>query len=363
MREAAAAARSSLVPTLLVGLVVGVTCLAALLTVGRQAAAEDALRAQLAGPTARTLTLTVTGKTEAINPPVVDMVAGLRGTDVVLASELPVDAHNGVLGAGSPPVSVVALHGTVDRAIAITQGRMPGAGEVVVSEHTMRVLGLRRPIGFLETREGDQWAIVGSFTPRSPFADLDSMAVTAAETSAQATLAGASFHRLRVVADDVAHVAAVQAATLSIVSPDPSRIQVESALTAATTGREAAATLLGFGRSLLLLILGAGAFFVAAVVLADVLIRRRDLGRRRTLGITRMDLVLLVALRTTLPATVGALVGGAVGCVAVWRSTSYLPVEFAVGVIILATLTALASCLPPAIYAARRDPVAVMRTP
>ena len=41
----------------------------------------------------------------------------------------------------------------------------------------------------------------------------------------------------------------------------------------------------------LLLILGAGAFFVSIVVLADVLIRRRDLGRRRTLGIGRGDLI------------------------------------------------------------------------
>lgn len=44
--------------------------------------------------------------------------------------------------------------------------------------------------------------------------------------------------------------------------------------------------LAGYGRSLLLLILGVGAFFVGTVVLSDILIRRRDLGRRRTLGAT-----------------------------------------------------------------------------
>ena len=71
--------------------------------------------------------------------------------------------------------------------------------------------------------------------------------------------------------------------------------------------------LAGLGRSLLLLILGAGAFFVAIVVLADVLIRRRDLGRRRTLGIGRADLVLLVAVRTAAPAVLGAVVGAGTG--------------------------------------------------
>jgi len=120
----------------------------------------------------------------------------------------------------------------------------------------------------------------------------------------------------------------------------------------------------GNGRSLLLLILGVGGFFVAAVTLADVLIRRRDLGRRRTLGITRTDLTALVSGR----ALVTALIGAVVGCtaavvtnlVAVGIAT---PAGFAVAVGVLATLTAGLSSLLPAFYATRLDPVNVMRTP
>lgn len=55
----------------------------------------------------------------------------------------------------------------------------------------------------------------------------------------------------------------------------------------------------GLGRPERLLgVLGAGALLVAIVVLADVFVRRKDLGRRRALG----TIVALVIARTLLPA-------------------------------------------------------------
>ena len=97
---------------------------------------------------------------------------------------------------------------------------------------------------------------------------------------------------------------------LSILAPtDVQGVQVDSPAALAETARDLNAQMSGFGRTLLLLILGAGGFFVAAVVLADVLIRRRDLGRRRTLGVTRADLIALVSLRTLITALLGAALG------------------------------------------------------
>lgn len=363
LREAAAAARASLVPTLLVVLVLAGTCLAALLTVGRQAAAEAVLAEQLAGPAARTLTVTVTSDVQAITEPMVSLLAGMNGTDAVVASELPRDAVNGALGRDSSPVAVVALAGTLDRAVSLTQGRWPHAGEAIVSARAMAALGLAAPVGYLEAADGEQWAVVGSFEAREPFTDLDDVAVASAHVGPSDLLAGASFHQLRVVTDDVTHAAAVQRATLAILSPDPGTVQVVPATASGAAGQAAAGTLRGLGRSLLVLILAAGAFFVAAVVLADVLIRRRDLGRRRTLGITRGALVGLVATRTLLAATVGTVVGAGLGLWLVARATHETPVGFAGALAVLAVLTALAACVPPAVFAARRDPVEVMRTP
>lgn len=191
---------------------------------------------------------------------------------------------------------------------------------------------------------------------------MESVAITYAQITPSLARDGASFHQLRVVADSVPHTRAVQNAALAVLDPDPASIQVVLASAANSAAQDLAGTFNGFGRSVLLLILGAGAFFVAAVVLADVLIRRRDLGRRRTLGITRTALIALVATRTVLAAAVGAAVGVVSGLWVASRGTD-LPLAFAGGVAFLATLTALIACLPPALLAASRDPVEIMRTP
>ncbi len=363
LREAAAAARASLVPSALVALVVAATCLAAVATVGRQAAAEAVLSQQLAGPEARTLTLTQTGDGASLTPAALAQLTTLNGTDAVVATDLPVDAVNGALGAGSTPVAIVGLYGTAGSALTLTQGHLPGPGEVIVPQAVMDKLGLAQPVGYLQAGDGTQWSIVGAFSPKPPFEDLAGVAVALPTLSPDASVTGYGFHELRVVTDTVTHVRAVQDATLAIASPDLGKVQVTSALAAAGASQQAAGALAGLGRSLLLLILGAGAFFVAIVVLADVLIRRRDLGRRRTLGITRGELVALVTARTAGPSILGAALGAGIGCAQVWHTTGQFPATFAAATALLGVVTALLACLPPALYAARRDPVEVMRTP
>ncbi|HSN44583.1 MAG TPA: ABC transporter permease, partial [Propionibacteriaceae bacterium] len=97
--------------------------------------------------------------------------------------------------------------------------------------------------------------------------------------------------------------------------------------------------------------------------LADALIRRKDLGRRRTLGANRWDLTSLVALRATLVALIGALAGAILGLVWTSRTAIHVPPSFAAALVALAVIAAGIASIAPAIYAARRDPVTVMRTP
>lgn len=355
VREALAAARSSPIPSLLVLLVVGSMCFSAIVTVGRQAAVESALAAEIAGPHARTLTITDTSSTEALRSSTLDVLAGLRHTQAVIGRDRPVDAVNGALGEGSTPVAVAGLHGTVERAVEIIRGRPPGPGQVMIPAAMMEVLRLEEPAGYLEARDGSQWAIVAAFEPRPPFEDLATMALTLPHA------VEASHQQIRIVVEDVEHVTAVRSAAFAIIDADPTQVQVSTPSAASNQG--ITDQIAGLGRSLLLIILGAGAFFVSTVVLADVLIRRRDLGRRRTLGITRSDLVTLVALRTSAPATLGAVLGAVGGYLLVARELGTVPVDFALATTVLAVLTATIACLPPAAYAANRDPVEVMRTP
>lgn len=363
IREAITAARASRIPTLLVTLVVAAMCFAAVATVGRQAAVEAAVADELAGAESRLLTVTETNSSGVLNVPTVALLARLSSTQAVVARDLPIDAINGALGPGSTRVAVTGLHGTIDAALQLTGGRFPGPAEVIIPEAMLTTLGLEAPVGYLEATDGTQWAIVGSFIPLAPFSDLGSMAVTLPGDSPRGLAGAASYQQVRIVAATVADVTAVHRATLAVIAADPTEIQVSSALAAAATSQSVAGQLAGFGRALLLLILGVGAFFVAVVVLADVLIRRRDLGRRRTLGITRGDLIALVALRTSLPALVGALLGAAGGYLLVTRDAGAVPLDFTLAVAVLGSLTAALACLPPAAFASRRDPVEVMRTP
>lgn len=118
-----------------------------------------------------------------------------------------------------------------------------------------------------------------------------------------------------------------------------------------------------YGRGLLLLTLGAGAVLVAVVVLAEVLLRRRDLGRRRALGASQWGLVGLVVARTVVAAVPGALLGAVGGAViaAIWAQPP--PLEFTCAVTVLTGLVSGIAAIPPAFLAAVRDPVGVLRTP
>ena len=101
LREAVTAARTSPVPSALVLLVVAAMCFAAVATVGRQAATEAAVAAELSGPGARVLTVTDTGGTGA---PVAATACSADGVIGELTSSWRRDQSTG------SPARVAALH-------------------------------------------------------------------------------------------------------------------------------------------------------------------------------------------------------------------------------------------------------------
>lgn len=76
-----------------------------------------------------------------------------------------------------------------------------------------------------------------------------------------------------------------------------------------------------------------------------------------------MTIIALVVLRTAYAALVGAVLGVVIGAIVTGRMDALPPVDFVIGVGILSVIAALVSTLPPAVYAAHRDPVGVLRTP
>src|SRR5690625_3714116 len=154
LRESFTAARHSPVSSALVALVVAAMCFVAIVTVGRQAAIETTIADELAGPAARTMTISdVTGN--GLSAATIDVLTGLEGVSAVLGRSLPIDVVNGALGDGGTKVALIEVQGDLSKAIRITTGRVPGPDEVLIPNALLETLRFTEPteIGRASWRE------------------------------------------------------------------------------------------------------------------------------------------------------------------------------------------------------------------
>lgn len=361
LREALATAWANKVPSALVCLIVAAMCTMTISTVGRTAAAEAQVAERINSAGARELVLTDKRAAELIGPSIIDMASRLSVTDRAVGIQSPVDVNNAVIGAGAAPVPAWPVVGDILSVAELKTGRMPGPGEALVSTTALKKMGLQQPVGAASLANAAlpvDYAIVGSFTPREPFTDLAQGLILKAPAGATAT-------HLHIVLKDAGQAATAQRAALGLFGelPDPEAIGVRSPIQLAQLHAEVVGDLGSFGRSLLYGALGIGALLVGVVVFADILVRRKDLGRRRALGATRSSIVWLMVLRTLIPALLGGAIGLAGGMVIAQQAGSLPPLDFCLGIVVLALLAAGISTLAPATYAAHSDPVKVLRTP
>lgn len=356
LRECLASALAAKVATALVVLVTGAMCVVAILTGAQSDANRRAIRDQLQGDQSRVITVTDQSSDSVLTPAAVGAIASLSTAQSTLALSAPQDVHSSVIGLGGPVVPLWWASTEIGDAVHLVSGRMPAPGEAIVSTRAQSVLGLSGPVGAAATADGLEIPIVGIFEADPLFPELD-QGVVAAGLPGSVPCAS-----IRVVAARTEDAARTQEAMISAIGPvDPTLLLVQSPLDAARTALGVDSQLAAYSRILMISVLGAGLFFVGIVVLADVLVRRRDLGRRRTLGITRIDLVLLVIGRTLLAAMLGAGLACTI-CAAVLRGESAPAATLVVAVGTLAIASAALAALPPALFAATRDPVRVMRT-
>jgi len=303
----------------------------------------------------RTLIVRDTSGLGFINQRTLKAVTDLSSVQTAVAVGLTFDATNGRIGPGGTLVSTWPISGDLTTAVRLLAGRWPQPGEALITATAQTDLGLVAPSGYL-VHGHDQYPIVGEYAPLDGFEDMSGAVIN----DSFASPAG----QLRVVIASISQAGSTQSAVLGILAPaDAGGVSITSPLGLSQLSQAVDGQLAGAGRSLMLMILGVGGLFVAVVVLADVLIRRRDLGRRRTLGITRADLTCLVTFRAAAAALVGAIIGSGVGMIACTRIGQVPGVDFGAAVAIMATLTAAIAAVIPAAWAAQLDPVQVMRTP
>ena len=114
-------------------------------------------------------------------------------------------------------------------------------------------------------------------------------------------------------------------------------------------------------------VLGLIAAVTAATLLnvwGMVLLRRKDFGRRRALGATRLTIVLLIVMQVLIVAVVGAVAGALAGMGWLAFNGDSRPALSYAGALCVALVAAAAGAAAvPAAYAARRDPIAELRVP
>jgi putative ABC transport system permease protein len=357
VEEAFRSALAQRVSSGLVALLCAAICVVTLLTVGRTATAEEQVLSRLDSAGSRLLVVSDDQGSGLVTPTVVRVLASLDTVERVVGVDSPFDVVNAAIGDGAQRVPTWRISGELHQAVELTAGRWPQPGEALVSRDATTRLGMVHPAGAVRDSDGDQYDVVGSFVAREPFGSFDAGVIVASDDTA-------AVRSVHVVVTGVEAARITEAATLATLAPpDPSGVTVQSPTALAELQQAVGGDLGEFGRGLLLLTLGGGAFLIAVVVLAEVLLRRRDLGRRRALGAPRWGLVTLVVARTVAAAVPGALLGAVVGYAVAAGWGQPPPVDFTAAVAVLSVLVAGAVAVAPALLAAGRDPVGVLRTP
>ncbi|MFP7706745.1 hypothetical protein [Trueperella sp. LYQ141] len=344
--------RAMVVSTVLVAAVAALTGAVTVAIVGRNISTEEELLARLAMPEARMMQV-MNPSNDNYSLAEVEIVSSISTLESMLALGSIVDVRNGALGQGSDPVALAQLWSSGAPVIELSSGRMPHAGEAIVGTEALERLRLSGGYGYVEDSAGRQWAIVGTFVAHPPVTDLSTMVLAAVDDN--------DFTQLRLVADSLSHVPAMEQAALSAIGSREG-VTIRSASTQAENNLAVLDNVAASAKTSLLMIQGAGAIFIFIVVLADVLINAKDLGRRRTLGISRATLIVLVVGRACVQTCIGALAGAVITYITLHVRAVGVPLDFALATVILTVICAAIASCGPAIIASRRDPVRVMRT-
>lgn len=356
VREAIAMSRARIVPALLISALVIAMTATTLLTVGRASAARDRVADALESAGARETSVTDSEGQGLLTPVVIDSIRSLSNVERAVGLGAPSDVDNAAIGPGSGGVTAWPVVGELTAVAEITSGRAPHSGEAIVTSDAMHALRMVAPSGAIIMEDGSvSIPVVGTYRPLPPFTDINGAIIATPDDSALT---------LVVIANSATDAVSAQNSALMIISPsDISSISVSSPGTVADLHAEIVGDLDRYGRSLLMSIISSGSILIAVVVLADILVGRMDLGRRRALGASRGDIIALVLLRVSFASLWGVLIGCGGASVALLQMGEMPGFSFMLGLGSMALLTATTAAIPPAIAAAFQDPLRVLRTP
>ena len=356
LAEAWRSAVSQPVSSVVTALVVAGVCAAVLLTTGQTIRAEQDVLSQIDAAGTRGIVVSDSGGTAGLNIDAVDRIKNLAGVEWVVG----LGPASDVRAAGNPggsPAAIRYIYGDLPTQIQIAT-RTPNERDALVGPNAQTALGLQTPLGGVIGGDAGL-AIIGPFIATEPLTFLNRSLI---RRPLATELELKSIHILASTPDVVRDLTT---GVLLVLGPeDPTSVAVQTSETLAAVRAAVQGELGRFGRNIVSIALAAGVVLTALAVYGAVSSRRRDFGRRRALGASRPTIVALVAFQTGLAAVVGALIGSFVTSAILVQTTGDLPdTEFVFAIIVLAILSAVLAAIPPALVAAFRDPVRVLRIP
>ncbi|MGB8361202.1 MAG: FtsX-like permease family protein [Acidimicrobiia bacterium] len=356
MKPLAEAYRSALaqpVGSAVVGLIVAGVCAVILSTTGQTVKAEHDVLARIDDAGTRSIVITDTDGTGHVGSAAVDRIATLQGVEWVLGLGAAVDVRT-VGNPGGDPAAMRILYGSIPPLLD-TSAR-PEPGQAIVGDRAQQTLGMLTPYGGVVA--DTDYPVVGGFTAQDPLGFLNTGLLL--EPSGQGQV-----RSIHILVDSPELVAPVTIASLSLLAAeDRTAISVETSQQLADIRAAVQGELGTYGRQIITATLIAGLVLTGLAVYGSVSSRRKDFGRRRALGATRPYIVGLVSLQTAIAAAAGSVLGVvATGVVLTSQLETPPDVQFAVAIGFLAIISGLVAAVPPAIVAAYRDPIKVLRIP
>lgn len=358
-RESLASARSQKTTTSLIFLIIAGMCMAVFLTSGRTAATEEAVLSRINDQTTRTIILRATGEESGLDARLLAPLNRLGGVEAVIGFGPTEDVTNAAIPGGNL-VAARALYTAVPIA-GLPASTSPLTDTVAVSEQASYELGLAGLVhGSVQDDAGTTRSVTSAIETPSYLDFLEPLVLIPTELNETAPLATVVIvTKSSPLVEVIAGVARDLAAP-----PNPQHLTIETAEQLGAIRQAISGDLGTFGRSTVLGILGVTAALVAINLYGLVLLRRKDFGRRRALGATRGTVISLLLWQVTVVSTTGALVG-TVASMAILRLEDHVrpDLSFMVSVAVLAVATAVTAAIPPALFAASRDPLRELRVP
>lgn len=308
---------------------------------------------------ARTITIVATGTDAVIPAAAVDRIASLNGVAWVVGLGPVIDVRTRLQVGGAAPLRAIRA---IRAPVAFGGGPGgtavdgPGDGVAFVSDASARRAGLA---GAYSVLDPGAVPVVGWFRASDPLKVLDAFILVPSRDDTML------LERMIIAVGDPGWVDLTAVNATALIGTDAAAaVSVERSL-ALLAAREAVRDEVGRqDRVLILAILAAAMALACVVIFAGTMGSRRDFGRRRALGATRGQLMLIVVLATLWPAVAGTAIGTVAGWVYLGSEFGHVAdLRFPVSVGILTALAlAVASALPAA-HAATRDPLRVLRMP